>query len=76
MIEDKTVTERQASGTTIVGKSKMGSGTRDQATVKVKGKGTDAEEAAAEFEAALEAAEAGDWGHRLLELNPERDGDE
>lgn len=69
---DKRVTERQSSGVTIVGKTKMGSGTRDQTTLKLKGKGTDAAEAEAEFETALEAAEAGNWGHRLLQLNPER----
>lgn len=70
------VQENIYSGTSIEGKVKMGSGTRDQAEVKLKGKGATTEEAAEEFEQALQAAEEGDWGHRLLQLNPERDDDE
>lgn len=74
-VDDTETIENVASGVSITGKAKMGSGTRDQAEVKIKGKGTDYEEAAEEFEGALDAAESGDWGHRLLELNPERDDD-
>lgn len=75
MTEDIETTERTHSGVTITGKAKMGSGTRDSATVKLKAKGKDAQEAIAGFEDALEAAHEGDWGHRLLELNPERSED-
>ena len=64
------------SGVSIKGEAKMGSGTRDQSKVVIKGKGRDAEEAASEFEEGLQAAEDGDWGHRLLQLNPERSDDE
>lgn len=72
--DDETDTvERVASGVTITGKTKCGTGTRDQATLKLKGKGTTATEAIAEFREALAAADDGDWGHRLLALNPERD---
>lgn len=75
MTDDIETTESTHSGTSITGKAKMGSGTRDQSEVKIKGKGKDAEEAIAEFEEALEAAHEGNWGHRLLELNPERSED-
>jgi hypothetical protein len=74
-MSDSETIENVASGVSITGKAKMGSGTRDQAEVKIKGKGTDYEEAIDEFKGALEAAEEGNWGHRLLELNPERGDD-
>lgn len=71
--DSSTDVDKQAhTGASIKGKMKMGSGTRDQATVVLKGKGEDASEATEEFEEALDAAENGDWGHRLLQLNPER----
>lgn len=74
--EDSETIENTASGVSITGKTKMGSGTRDQATLKLKGKGTTADEAICEFEEAIDAAEEGEWGSRLLSLNPERDTDE
>jgi len=76
MSDDTETVENVASGLSITGKAKMGSGTRDQSEVKIKGKGTTAQEAIEEFEEGLQAAENGDWGHRLLNLNPERDGDD
>jgi len=68
--------ETMHSGASIKGKMKMGSGTRDQATLVIKGKGVDTDEAVEAFDDALDAAENGEWGHRLLDLNPERGEDD
>jgi len=69
--------ETMHSGASIKGKMKMESGTRDQATLVIKGKGVDTDEAVEAFDEALDAAENGEWGHRLLDLNPEHeDNDE
>lgn len=71
--------ERMSSGVTLDGKLKCGSNTRDEAKVWIKAKGVNAEDAIADFQEALEAAQEGEWGHELLQLNPERqegDGDE
>lgn len=63
-------------GEKVVGKIKRGTGTRDQDTLKLVGRGETAEEAAEDFEALLEAAEANDWGERLRALQPEEGDDE
>jgi hypothetical protein len=60
-----------SSGTKIRGKVKRGTGTRDQDELVIEGRGADAEEAAADFEAALEQAEANDWADRLRALQPD-----
>jgi len=74
-VEPDETTERISNGTKIVGKVKRGTGTRDQDTLKIVGRGTDATEAARDFEAALSRAEAGDWADRLRDLQP-GDGDD
>lgn len=71
--EPDETTERISNGTKIVGKVKRGSGTRDQDTLKIVGRGKDADEAAADFEAALSEAEDKDWAERLRAVQPEGD---
>jgi len=61
------------SGAKIRAKVKRGTGTRDQDTLLLEGRGEDAEEAAAEFEAALSQAESDGWADRLRELQAEGD---
>lgn len=63
------------SGVSIKGKTVCGDGTRDQHKLTIKGKGEDADEAIAAYEEALDAAEDGNWAHRGLQLNPDREED-
>jgi len=65
-----------SSGTKIRAKVKRGTGTRDQDEIVIEGRGADAAEAAADFEAALERAEAGEWAERLRALQPDAEGEE
>lgn len=55
-------------GVKIRAKVKRGTGTRDQDTLVIEGRGEDNIEAAAEFNAALDVAEQNDWAERLREL--------
>lgn len=71
---------RISDGEKVVGKIKRGTGTRDQDTLKLVGRGETAGEAAADFEALLRAAEDHGWTDRLRELQPgaddvDQDGD-
>ena len=65
-----------STGAKVRGKVKRGTGTRDQDEIVIEGRGASAEEAAADFEAALEAAEAGEWADRLRALQPDEGDDE
>lgn len=58
-------------GVKIRGKVKRGEDTRDQDELLIEGRGEDAEEAAADFEAALAKAEENKWADRLRALQPE-----
>lgn len=62
-------------GVKVRAKVKRGSGTRDQDTLLIEGRGESATEAAAGFEAALEQAEEGDWADRLRALQADTGGD-
>jgi len=64
---DETV-ENVASGVSITAKVKRGSGTRDQDTIKIKAKGTDAAEAIEEMDAVLERAD--EWADDLRDVQP------
>lgn len=57
-------------GTKIRAKVKRGTGTRDQDELLIEGRGEDADEAAADFEAALAKAEEQGWTDRLRDLQP------
>lgn len=57
-------------GVKIRGKVKRGTDTRDQDELLLEGRGADAEEAAADFEAALAKAEQNGWTERLRDLQP------
>lgn len=61
-------------GVKIRGKIKRGTGTRDQDMLLLEGRGENAMEAAAGFEAALQEAEGRGWADRLRELQAETDG--
>jgi len=63
-------------GTKIRAKLKRGTGTRDQDTLLIEGRGEDAAEAAADFEDALSRAEENDWADRLRAIQLEEDADE
>jgi len=65
-----------STGTKIRAKVKRGTGTRDQDEIVIEGRGADAAAAAADFEAALERAEAGEWADRLRALQPDAEGGE
>ena len=68
---------RISDGEKVVGKVKRGTGTRDQDTLKLVGRGETAAEAAADFEALLAEAEEHDWADRLRDLQASAaDGDE
>jgi len=67
--------EKANTGSTIVGKVKRGEDTRDQDTLKIKGHGETMEEAAADFEKGLEAAEEGNFAERLRALQPDGDNE-
>ena len=58
-------------GTKIRGKLKRGDGTYNQDEIVIEGRGSDAEEAAADFEKALTEAEARGWADRLRAIQPE-----
>jgi len=77
MTEDNSddVQKQVHSGVSIKSKTVCGDGTRDQHKLTIKGKGEDAAEAIAAYEDALEAAEDGNWTHRGLQLNPDREED-
>lgn len=57
----------------VRGKVKRGTGTRDQDEIVIEGRGEDADEAADDFEDALERAEEGDWAGRLRKLRDSSD---
>jgi hypothetical protein len=57
-------------GVKVRAKVKRGTGTRDQDELLIEGRGEDADEAAADFEAALQQAEERDWADRLRALQP------
>lgn len=66
-------------GVKVRAKLKRGTGTRDQDTLLIEGRGENAIEAAAEFQSALQMAEQNDWDERLRQLQPdeqEADGDD
>lgn len=69
--EQTTKHEKANTGSTIVGKVKRGEGTRDQDTLKIKGRGETMEEAVEDFEKGLTAAEEGDFADRLRALGNE-----
>ena len=66
--------EQIHSGVSITAKLKRGSGTRDQDEIKLKAKGRDADEAAAQMAALVERAEA--WADDLRAVQPDSGGDE
>ena len=66
---------RISDGEKVVGKVKRGSGTRDQDTLKLVGRGETADEAAADFEKLLTEAEEQGWTDRLRDLQPEEGDD-
>lgn len=68
--------EPLAHGVKIRAKVKRGTDTRDQDEVLIEGRGENAAEAAEEFDAALNEAEARDWSQRLRDMQPEADDDE
>ena len=55
-------------GVKLRAKVKRGTGTRDQDTLLIEGRGATAADAADEFEAALSRAEANDYAERLRDL--------
>ncbi len=61
-------------GCKVRAKLKRGTGTRDQDTLLIEGRGEDASEAADEFEAALSMAEEQGWADRLRELQASEEG--
>ena len=63
--------ERTDIGASIEARLKRGTETRDEDTVTIKGKGANAEEAAAEFEYLLEKYEA-EYSDRCRNLQPRR----
>lgn len=63
-------------GTKIRAKVKRGEGTRDQDELLIEGRGENAEEAAADFEAALSYAESRGWTDRLRDLQPDGEDDD
>jgi hypothetical protein len=60
-------------GVKLRAKVKRGSGTRDQDTLLIEGRGATADDAADEFEAALSRAEANDYADRLRALQGDDD---
>ena len=62
-------------GTKIRAKVKRGTATRDQDELLIEGRGENAREAAADFEAALTRAEDRAWAYRLRALQPETEED-
>lgn len=67
-MSDKEVHENQASGVSITAKLKRGEGTRDQDEIKIKAKGTTAEEAIENMEQVIDEAEA--WADDLRAIQP------
>jgi phosphotransferase system HPr-like phosphotransfer protein len=72
---DSDVVEQQHSGASIKAKLKRGTGTRDQDTIVIKGKGTDAEEAIENFQDCLDAAWEREWGYQLRGFQAECGGE-
>lgn len=66
--DGREIHENQASGVSITAKLKRGDGTRDQDTIKIKAKGTTAEEAIANMDATLERAD--EWADDLRAIQP------
>lgn len=64
---------RISDGEKVVAKLKRGTGTRDQDSLKLVGRGATADEAAADFEALLCHAEEHGWTDRLRALQPEEE---
>jgi len=75
MSDDSTET-RVSDGEKVVAKLKRGTGTRDQDSLKLVGRGETAAEAAADFEALLAEAEERGWTDRLRALQPAEADDE
>jgi len=71
MSDDAETVENVASGVSITAKLKRGSGTRDQDEIKIKAKGTTAEEAVENMDAVLDEAE--EWAADLREVQPDDD---
>lgn len=72
----ETRTDVQAhEGVSITGKVTRGSEPRDKDVLKIKGKGTDAAAAVADFEDALTAAEERGWADRLRAMQPGEEDD-
>jgi hypothetical protein len=67
--------ERTDIGASIEARLKRGTGTRDEDTITVKGKGETAEEAAAEFEYLLEKYEA-EYSDRCRSIQPTMDDEQ
>lgn len=63
-------------GVKIRAKAKRGTGTRDQDEIVIEGRGEDADEAAYDFEKALDYAEREGWSERLRSLQPSEGDDE
>lgn len=63
-------------GVKIRAKLKRGTDTRDQDVLLIEGRGESADEAAHDFENALERAEKEEWAERLREIQPEGDDDD
>jgi len=67
--------ERTDVGASIEARLKRGTGTRDEDTLTIKGKGENAEEAAVEFEYLLEKYE-GEYSDRCRNIQPTHEDDE
>lgn len=67
--DEPQIVENQASGVSITAKLKRGTGTRDQDEIKIKAKGTTAEEAVENMNDAMDAAE--EWADDLRAIQPE-----
>jgi len=76
MSGDTDTETRVSDGEKVVAKLKRGTGTRDQDSLKLVGRGETAAEAAADFEALLEAAESRSWSDRLRALQPTEGGED
>jgi len=67
--------ERTDIGASVEARLKRGTGTRDEETIKIKGKGETAEEAADEFEYLLEKYES-EYSDRCRNIQPSADDGE
>ncbi|MFB6179551.1 MAG: hypothetical protein ABEI77_07510 [Halorientalis sp.] len=71
--QDREIIENQASGVSITAKLKRGTGTRDQDEIKVKAKGSTADEARENMRDVLPAVES--WAEELRGIQPDKETD-